>query len=78
MTLDKDYEKIKKEEIKERIPLHTHCIVCGRPIEFGKMFCSEACRESYERMIKAKRRSIYIMWGVIAAMIVILLILGRL
>ncbi|RLF66230.1 MAG: DUF2116 family Zn-ribbon domain-containing protein [Thermoplasmata archaeon] len=63
---------------RERVPLHSHCIVCGRPIEFGKTFCSEACRESYERMIKARKRTIYISWGIILVMIVILLIINKL
>ncbi|MCD6503187.1 MAG: hypothetical protein DRN30_04320 [Thermoplasmata archaeon] len=76
MTME-DFKDEERRGSKERVPLHSHCVVCGRPIEFGKMFCSEACRESYERMIKARKRLLYISWAIIIVMIIILMVVGK-
>jgi len=57
-----------------QVPLHSHCIVCGRPIRYGEMFCSEACRRQYENMVKTRRRMSLIMWALMMAIIAIIII----
>ncbi|MBD3188757.1 DUF2116 family Zn-ribbon domain-containing protein [Candidatus Bathyarchaeota archaeon] len=35
------------EKIAKGFQDHSHCIVCGRAIHFGKKYCSIECKEKY-------------------------------
>jgi predicted nucleic acid-binding Zn ribbon protein len=68
--------KSPKREIS--IPKHTHCIVCGVSIAENEMFCSNKCRDEYQRMMKRQkymRLSAFIPVIVVIIMFVILFLL---
>ncbi len=40
---------------------HRHCIVCGKAIEPDKTFCSDECKEVWEREKKRQRYFSFLM-----------------
>ncbi|MGB9693419.1 MAG: DUF2116 family Zn-ribbon domain-containing protein [Fervidobacterium sp.] len=44
-----------KSSKKELIPKHSHCIICGVSIAENEMFCSDKCRDEYQRMMKRQK-----------------------
>lgn len=66
----------KVEEWRERRPKnyqdHSHCIVCGRAIHWGKKYCSMECKTKYEGVQnKGKGKNkwmMFIMFGVMGVM----------
>jgi len=57
----------------DRIPPHTHCRECGRPVELGKRFCSEGCEQKHIAMIKKRRNQLYLFYALVLALLVIFL-----
>jgi|YelNatPaOPRAMG01_1025707.scaffolds.fasta_scaffold53080_2 predicted nucleic acid-binding Zn ribbon protein len=66
----------KKFKIEESIPKHKHCIICGAAISVDKEFCSEKCEEQYNKMVKRRKYSLWIMMLIFPAMFLILLLLS--
>ena len=60
------------------IPPHKHCPVCGISIPPDQQFCSKKCEEQWNAMMRQKKRSIYLMWIMVAVLVVIMLISVRL
>lgn len=59
---------------EERIPPHRHCPVCGISIPPDQEFCSKKCEEKWERMMRVKKRAIYITRALVAITVVIIII----
>jgi predicted nucleic acid-binding Zn ribbon protein len=63
------------EENIGEIPNHTHCRTCAKAIPPDKTFCSEECKQRYMVAMKKQKRSAYIMFGIFAAVIVVMIVL---
>jgi len=61
----------------EKIPPHNHCHVCMKAIPIGEIYCSEECRQKFQKMQKKRRLIIYFMYGLLAAVIVAILLMGN-
>ena len=53
------------------VPQHAHCLMCGKSIPYGETLCSEDCKQKYQRLLKRRKIMVYLMYGIIAALIVI-------
>jgi predicted nucleic acid-binding Zn ribbon protein len=60
----------------ETVPQHAHCHMCGKSIPFGETLCSEECKQRYQRLLKRRKIMVYLMYGIIAALIVIFVLSG--
>lgn len=58
------------------VPQHAHCHMCGKSIPFGETLCSEECKQRYQRLLKRRKIMVYLMYGIIAALIVIFVLSG--
>lgn len=65
-----------KKELVETIPKHKHCAVCGISIPANREFCSEKCSNEYERTLKKRKYSIWIMMLIFPATLLLLMLLG--
>ncbi|MBS7657641.1 MAG: DUF2116 family Zn-ribbon domain-containing protein [Candidatus Bathyarchaeia archaeon] len=52
---------MKKFKIEESIPKHKHCLICGVSVSVDKEFCSDKCEEQYNKMVKRRKYSLWIM-----------------
>jgi len=59
------------------IPQHAHCLMCGKSIPFGETLCSEECKQKYQTLLKRRKIIVYLMYGMLAALIVIIVVGGR-
>jgi len=67
-------------EIPKNIPSHKHCTICGKSIPVDKEFCSPECEEQYRAIMKKRKRSNYIMMGMMVLLFLIIFLpflLGR-
>jgi len=46
---------LKHRKKETTIPRHSHCLVCGATIPENETFCSNKCRDEYEKIIKKQR-----------------------
>lgn len=50
------------------IPEHAHCEICQVPVKRGDRRCgSPECEAKFQQAIKAKKRSVFILMGVLVA-----------
>jgi predicted nucleic acid-binding Zn ribbon protein len=61
----------------ELIPQHTHCHMCGKSIPVGETLCSEECKQKFQSLVKRRKLILYLMYGMLAALIVIIVVGGR-
>ena len=61
----------------EIIPQHAHCHMCGKSIPFGETLCSEECKKKFQALLKRRKIILYLMYGMLAALIVIIIVGGR-
>ncbi|KAA0006903.1 MAG: DUF2116 family Zn-ribbon domain-containing protein [Thermoplasmata archaeon] len=59
------------------IPPHNHCIICGKAIPAGEKFCSEKCKQEYERMVKRRKLYVYLMYLALALLLIMLFVSYR-
>jgi len=59
----------------ERIPQHAHCQICGKAIPYGEIVCSDECREKYEALVKKRKMYIYIMYGALALLLLMFVLM---
>jgi predicted nucleic acid-binding Zn ribbon protein len=60
----------------EKVPQHTHCIMCMKAIPVGETLCSEDCRQKHQSMLKRRKIMLYLMYGMLAALIVVIVVSG--
>lgn len=61
-------------EAIERIPQHRHCAACGNAHINKGRFCSDACMESKKNEINKKKRQLFGLWIIAAAVLVAVVI----
>jgi predicted nucleic acid-binding Zn ribbon protein len=61
----------------ESIPQHAHCHMCGKSIPVGETLCSEDCKQRYRTILKRRKLIVYLMYGMLAALIVLFVVGGR-
>ena len=59
-------------------PQHAHCMMCAKSIPYGETLCSEECKQKYHTMLKRRKLIVYLMYGMLAALIVYILFSGTL
>ena len=57
----------------EKVAQHTHCQICGKAIPIAETLCSEECKQRYQTMVKKRKMLVYIMYGLIAFILVLFL-----
>lgn len=58
------------------LPEHSHCKHCGETTYEGEDYCNEECRANYESEQKAEKMKDYKFYGVIAASLIVIAIVG--
>lgn len=53
---------------------HRHCQVCSKAIPLSEEYCSEECKVEFEAVIKKRRTYIYLMYGMIILIIVVMIL----
>ena len=61
----------------EKIPQHVHCHVCWKAIPVGETFCSDECKQRYQKLMRTKRLFFYIFIGLMAALLAVILFTGN-
>jgi len=46
---------LKNQKKENLIPKHSHCMICGVSIAENEMFCSDKCRDEYQKMLKRQK-----------------------
>ncbi len=69
-------EKKKKDPKDFYIPPHSHCKVCGKAIPEGQIYCSKECRDKDLNQQKKEKNTLWVIYGVFIAMLVILLVVS--
>ncbi|MDP6154819.1 MAG: DUF2116 family Zn-ribbon domain-containing protein [Candidatus Thermoplasmatota archaeon] len=70
----KTHKKDKEKEKGTRIIQHKHCIVCFKAIGLGRDYCTDECKEIHVAKIKRQKRMMYIMYGVLAVVFVLVVL----
>lgn len=50
---------------------HRHCKVCGRICAVGEETCSRTCREKRAAQIQARRNWTYLLYGMMALLLIV-------
>lgn len=58
------------------VPQHAHCNMCGKSIPYGETLCSEECKQKFQSLLKRRRLLLYLMYGLLAVVIVVILTSG--
>jgi len=61
----------------EKVGQHTHCHICGKAIPVSETLCSEECKQKYQTLTKRRKLIVYLMYGMLAALIVIFIVGGK-
>jgi len=61
----------------ESVPQHAHCHMCGKSIPIGETLCSEDCKQRYQTLLRRRKLIVYLMYGILAALIVLFVVGGR-
>jgi predicted nucleic acid-binding Zn ribbon protein len=56
----------------EIVPQHSHCQMCGKAIPVTETLCSDDCRQKYYSLVRKRKILVYLMYGLIFAIIIIL------
>lgn len=59
------------------VPQHAHCQMCGKSIPYGETLCSEECKQKYQTLLRRRKLIVYLMYGMLAALIVFFVIYGN-
>lgn len=59
-----------------KVAQHRHCAVCGKAIPESEEVCSEACREDRDARQRKQRLLTYVMYGIMAATVLLILVGG--
>jgi len=61
----------------EIVPQHAHCLMCGKSTPVGETLCSEQCKQKYNTMLRRRKLIVYLMYGMLVAVIVIFVVYNR-
>ena len=54
----------------ENLPEHDHCQICDDPIDLGQKFCSEKCREDYQKEVKKEKLRSYLFLAAVGVVVI--------
>lgn len=57
---------------------HKHCMVCGRAVNISQDFCSQECKDKYQKADKSKSKKSTITIIVMVVMVIAIFFLPRL
>jgi predicted nucleic acid-binding Zn ribbon protein len=57
--------------LTENLPEHDHCQICDDPIDLGQKFCSEKCKEDYQKEVKKEKLRSYLFLVAIAVVVIV-------
>ncbi len=57
-----------------QIPNHSHCVICTRAVAFGDKTCSPECEAKMDELTKKRKRSMLVMYGLMAVAILVLVL----
>lgn len=61
-----------------QVPTHGHCEICSRPIKAGERFCgSIECKEKHDQLVAEKKKSMWKMVAILAALMLFFTALNR-
>jgi predicted nucleic acid-binding Zn ribbon protein len=63
--------------MSEIVSQHSHCQVCGKTIPVTETLCSQECKDKYQTMIKRRRLMVYIMYGLIGVILIVMLLFSN-
>ncbi|MCK4996599.1 MAG: DUF2116 family Zn-ribbon domain-containing protein, partial [Thermoplasmatales archaeon] len=58
------------------VPQHAHCQMCGKSIPYGETLCSKECKQKYHNVLRRRKLIVYLMYGMLAALIVFFVLYG--
>ncbi|MCD6236755.1 MAG: DUF2116 family Zn-ribbon domain-containing protein [Thermoplasmata archaeon] len=61
----------------DAIPQHRHCPICGKAIPLEEEFCSEACRQKYQKLLKRRKQLLLLMYIALFAIVVIMFVIPK-
>ena len=61
----------------ESVPQHAHCNMWGKSIPISETLCSEDCKQRYQTLLRRRKLIVYLMYGILAALIVLFVVGGR-
>jgi predicted nucleic acid-binding Zn ribbon protein len=50
--------------------------MCGKSIPYGETLCSEECKQKYHNVLRRRKLIVYLMYGMLAALIVFFVLYG--
>jgi len=53
---------------------HRHCKVCGKVCAVGAETCSATCRDQRARTIESRRQTMYLFYGLMVFVVLLLLV----
>ncbi len=53
------------------LPDHGHCEVCGRVVDTDERWCSDACKEKHQAIMRKKKRDAVIFVVVVAVLFIV-------
>ena len=51
---------------------HRHCQVCSKAIPYNEEYCSSECKTEFEALVKKRKGYIYIIYGTMILIIVVM------
>jgi predicted nucleic acid-binding Zn ribbon protein len=55
-----------------QIPNHSHCVICQKAVPYGDKTCGPKCEADLEDLNKRRKRSMYMMYGLMALAFLVL------
>ena len=55
----------------ERLVQHKHCPQCGKAMSADRKTCSDECEVAHEAVMKEKKRTMYLFYGLAVVMIIL-------
>jgi len=72
--IDKFIYDMRTDIMVEKVAQHTHCRICGKAIPITETFCSDECKQKYQTMAKRRKMLVYIMYAMIAFILVLFML----
>lgn len=57
-----------------QIPNHSHCVICSQAVPFGDKTCTDKCQKDLDDLNKRRKRSVLIMYVLMAVAMGILIL----
>ena len=61
----------------DKVPQHTHCLVCMKAIPVTETLCSEECKQKYQRLVRRRRLMLYFMYAMLVVFALVVIFVNR-